>query len=77
MTRDPGGIWRGSQRPPPPWKVLGETPDGGAGGGVLHITLIRGERLDSGTHTISHHIQCGGGFSGPPLGIICGGKTWR
>ena len=57
-------------------QVLGETPDGGVGGGVLRRNLPWGERRDAGGPTAAHHIQCGGGRSGPPLGIIGGGNTW-
>ena len=45
------------------------------GGGVLQIALLWGERHDAGGSTVVHHIQCGGGRSGPPLGIIGGGKS--
>ena len=74
MHGDPGEIWRGSQVPPPPTQVLVETPDGGAGGGVLRRNLLRGESRDTGKPTVANHIQCGGGNSGPPLGIIGGGN---
>ena len=37
----------------------------GWAGGVLHRTLPRRERRDAGVPTVSRHIQCGGGRSGP------------
>ena len=42
------------------------------GGGVLRRTLPWRERCDVGRPTFAHHIQCGGGRSGTPLGIIGG-----
>ena len=35
-----------------------------------------GRERDKGRTTVAHHIKCGGGFSDPSLGIICGGKIW-
>ena len=73
---DPGEIWRGSQGPPPPPQVLGEAPDGGAGGEVLGITLPWGERHGAGRPTFDYHIKCGGGCSCQTLGIIYGRRSW-
>ena len=69
----PGGIWRGAQFPPPPPQVLVAAEDGGAVGRVLWRTLLQGDRIHSGRPTVAHHLQCGGGRSGPLLGILCGG----
>ena len=65
------GIWRGAQGSPLPSKILGEAPNGGAGrgGGVLRRTLPLKNRLDTGVYTVAHHLKCGGGRSGPPLGV--------
>ena len=77
MPRYPGGIWCGAQGPTtPPW-VLVEAPGGGKGGKVLQRTLTLGERRDTGGPTASHHLQCGGGRSGPPLGIPDGRRIWK
>ena len=48
---------------------------GCASRGVLRITLLWVERHDALGTTVVHHIQCGGGRSGPPLGIIGSGKS--
>ena len=63
------GIWHGSQVPPTPPQILGEAPYVGAGGGVLWSTLTRKERRGTGVPTVAYHLQCGGGPSGPPLGV--------
>ena len=34
------------------------------------------ERRDAGGPTFAHHIQCDGGRSGMPMGVIGGGKRW-
>ena len=68
-----GGIWRGAQGPPPPPQVLGAASDGGVGGVLLQRTLQRRERCDTGGTTITHHIQCGGGCGGLPLGFLGSG----
>ena len=66
-------IWSESQVPTPPPQVLWATSDGGAGGGLLHRTLPRGERHHTGVSTVSHHIKCGGVHVSPPLGFLGGG----
>ena len=68
MPGHPGGIWRGSQGPPSPLHVLGKASDGGACRGVIRSTLLWGGRHDTGVPTVTHHLQCGGGHSGTPLG---------
>ena len=73
MTGYPGGIWRGSQGPSPPLKVLGEAEDGGAGKRVLCITPLRRERGHPGRPTVAHCFQCGGGRDGLTLEIPGGG----
>ena len=73
MNGNTGGIWHGSQVPPPPLQVLGEAEDGGADGKVIWITLPQRERRHSGRPNVAHHLQCGGGRGGPPLGILGGG----
>ena len=73
MPGHPVGICRGSQGPPLPPQVLGVAPDGGAGGRVLQRTLTRRERHDTVGPTVTHHIQCGGGCVGPPLGVLGSG----
>ena len=73
VTVNTGGIWRRAQGPPPPPHVLGEASDGGAGGRVLQRTLLRRERRHPGRPTVAHHLQCGGGRGGLPLGILSGG----
>ena len=75
MPGDPGVIWCGSQGPLPPPQVLGESPDGGKVSRVLQRTLPWGERCDGGVPAVSHHLQCGGGHSGPPMGIYHGIKV--
>ena len=74
MCGDPREIWRGYQVPLTPPKVLGKATYGGVGGRVLHRTLLRGERHDSGGTTFTQHIQRGSVSSGPPLGIHGGGR---
>ena len=69
MTGDTGVIWRGSQAPTPPMKVLLDATNGGAGGRVLQQNLPQGERRYIGGPAFDHHLQCGDGRSGPPLGI--------
>ena len=50
--------------------MLGVASDGGAEGRVLWRTLLQRERRDTGGPTDIHHIQCGGGHGGPPLGVL-------
>ena len=38
-------------------------------GGVLWSTLPQGERRNTGGTIVAHHIKCGGGHSGPLLGV--------
>ena len=75
MPVNHGGIWCGAKDPPPSPQLLGATPDGGAGGGVLPRTLPRREMLYLERPTAAHHLQCGCGSSGITLGIIGGRKT--
>ena len=60
---NPGGIWRG----------LGAASDGGTGGRVIQRTFPWIERRNTGVYTIAHHLQCGGGSGGTPLGVLGGG----
>ena len=76
MPGHPGGIRRGDQIPPPSTKVSGAASDYGAGGRLLQITLMRRDRRDTGVTTVSQHLQCGGGCSGLPLGVLGGGISW-
>ena len=73
MTGHPGGIWCGAQGPLPPLQVLGAAEDGGTGGRLLHRTLPRRYRRQSGRPTFTHHLQCGGGLGVTPLGVLGGG----
>ena len=75
MPRHPGGIRCGAQVSPPPPQVLVEASDGGVGGRLLRITILRRERRDAGGTTFSHHIQYGGGRIGLPLGVIGSGTS--
>ena len=65
-----GGIWCRSQGPPTPTQVLRAASYGGVGGRVLWRTLPRRERRNTRGSTVSHHLQCGGGHDGPPLGVL-------
>ena len=65
-----GGVWSGSQGPLPPPQVLREASDGGAGGRVICRTLKRWDSHDTGVTTVTHQLECGGGHSGPPLGVL-------
>ena len=73
MPRNPGGIQRGDQGPPPPLQVLGAALDGGTVGRVLRRNPPRRERRHSGIPTVAYHIKCSGGRGGPPLVILGGG----
>ena len=55
---------------------MGEAPDGGAGSRVLQKKLPQVERRDAGGGAVTHHLQRGGGHSGPILGIPDGGRGW-
>ena len=70
-----GDIWIGNQVPPPPLQVLGVASYGGTSGRVIRRTLLWIERRDTGGPTVAHHIQCGGGHGGPPLGIFGHGMS--
>ena len=39
-------------------------------GGTAYKPSVDRERCDSGGPTVFHNIQCGGGRSGPPLGVL-------
>ena len=69
MPGNLGGIWLGDQGPPPPLQVLGEDPYDGAGRRVLRRILLQVERHESGGTSVTYHLQCGDGYSGPLLGI--------
>ena len=71
----PGGIWFGSQGPLPPPQVLVESSDGGAGGRVIRITFLWGERRGAGGPAVAQHLQCCGLRSGLPLEIPDGGRV--
>ena len=76
MTGDTVGIRRGSQVPLPLPQVLGEAPDGGEGGRIIHRNFPRGERWNARGPAVSHHLQCGDGRSGPTLEIPDGRRGW-
>ena len=75
MPGHPGGIWCGDQVHPPPPQVLGSTAYVRADGGVLQRKIPQRERHDAGGTTVAHHIKCGGGLSGPPLGVTGNGNS--
>ena len=74
MPGYPGGIWCGSQGTLPYIQVLREALYVGVGGRVLLINLLRVDIRDAGGTAVAQHLQCGGGPSGPPLGITDGGR---
>ena len=57
--------------------IPGEAPYGGKGGRVLQRTLTKGGSHETGVTNVSHHLQCGGGRSGPPLEISDCGRVWQ
>ena len=73
-------LWRGTSIPPHPPGIMGYVADGIAGRGLLWDSdpgILGG---DAGGPSAPHHIQCGGGRSGPTMGSgdgIESGRTRR